>query len=209
VVPSVTGACHCSGAEGPSTTSPHWVVRRTGSTAIAADRAHYLTDIAVNLAVLTALGVTKLTGWHRADPAFGLGISGYMLTNALGIARAALIQLLDREISSEDRQRIREAVLACEGTRDIHDLRTRYAGDRTFVEYHLEVDGNVQTMKRSFPRGANHRRLHSGPILWALNGSFWVGCADPARWTEWDRTRLTGTNTGPSIAISSFASAQR
>src|SRR5271157_4302156 len=32
-----------------------WVVRRTGSTAIAADRAHYLADIAVNAAVLMAL----------------------------------------------------------------------------------------------------------------------------------------------------------
>jgi len=31
-------------------------VRQTGSTAIAADRAHYLTDVAVNLAVLAVLG---------------------------------------------------------------------------------------------------------------------------------------------------------
>jgi cation diffusion facilitator family transporter len=45
-----------------------WVVKKTGSTAIAADRAHYLTDVAVNGAVLLALGVTKLTGWTRADP---------------------------------------------------------------------------------------------------------------------------------------------
>ena len=29
---------------------------------------------------------------------------------------------------------------ACAGVRDIHDLRTRFSGDRTFVEYHLEVD---------------------------------------------------------------------
>jgi ferrous-iron efflux pump FieF len=120
-----------------------WVVRRTGSTAIAADRAHYLTDIAVNAAVLAALAVTRLTGWERADPAFALGISAYMLANAYGIAKQALVQLLDREISSADRQRIKDAVLACDGARDLHDLRTRYAGDRTFVEYHLEVDGDL------------------------------------------------------------------
>src|SRR5271167_2256240 len=40
-----------------------WVVRKTGSAAIAADRAHYLTDIALNGAVLGALGVTEWTGW--------------------------------------------------------------------------------------------------------------------------------------------------
>ena len=117
-----------------------YVVRQTGSTAVAADRAHYLTDIALNAAVLAALGVTKLTGWTRADPAFALTISGYMLWNAYGIARDALEQLLDQELSREERRRIKEAVCACAGVRNIHDLRTRFSGDRTFVEYHLEVD---------------------------------------------------------------------
>ncbi len=120
-----------------------WVVRKTGSTAIAADRAHYLTDIAVNAAALAALGVTRWTGWDRADPAFALVISGYMLWSAYAIAGEALGQLLDRELPSEDRRRIEEAVRACAGVRDIHDLRTRFSGDRTFVEYHLEVDPAV------------------------------------------------------------------
>ena len=117
-----------------------WVVRKTGSTAIAADRAHYLTDVGLNAAVLCALAVTKFTGWSRADPAFASVISGYMLWSAYAIAREALEQLLDRELPSEDRRRIKAAVLACKGVRDIHDLRTRFSGDRTFVEYHLEVD---------------------------------------------------------------------
>ena len=120
-----------------------WVIRRTGSTAIAADRAHYLTDVAVNAAVLLALVVTRLTGWTRVDPAFALVISGGMLWSARGIANEALLQLLDRELPGEERQRIRQAVLACKGARSIHDLRTRFAGDRTFVEYHLEVDGDL------------------------------------------------------------------
>ena len=55
------------------------VVRQTGSTATAADRVHYLTDVAVNLALLAGLDVTRLTGWERADLAFALAISGYML----------------------------------------------------------------------------------------------------------------------------------
>ena len=117
-----------------------WVVRRTGSTAIAADRAHYLTDIGLNVAVLAALGVTRKTGWIRADPAFALAMSGYMLWSAHAIARTAMEQLLDRELPSEDRRRIKAAVRGCAGVRDIHDLRTRFSGDRTFVEYHLEVD---------------------------------------------------------------------
>jgi cation diffusion facilitator family transporter len=119
------------------------VVRRTGSTAIAADRAHYVTDIAVNLAALVALGVTRSTGWERADPIFALAISAYMLWNSRGIALEALTQLLDRELSGQERRRIGETVLACPEVRGVHDLRTRYAGDRIFVEFHLEVDGTL------------------------------------------------------------------
>jgi ferrous-iron efflux pump FieF len=120
-----------------------WVVRRTGSTAIEADRAHYLTDIAVNVGVLTALSVTKYTGWLRADPVFALLISGYMLWNANQIAKKVLVQLLDRELPDEDRRRIKEAALGCAGVKNIHDLRTRDSGDRLFVEFHLEVDGHL------------------------------------------------------------------
>ena len=52
-----------------------WVMRHTASTAIAANRANFLTDIAANAAVLAALVVFKLTGWARADPTFALAIS--------------------------------------------------------------------------------------------------------------------------------------
>jgi len=118
-----------------------WVLRRTSSTAITADRTQYATDIAVNLSVLAALAVTLRTGWQRADPAFALGISGYMLWNARGIAVEALRQLMDRELEDSDRDRIRLTVLACAGVAALHDLRTRDGGDRVFIEFHLEVDG--------------------------------------------------------------------
>jgi len=120
-----------------------WVLRRTRSTAIAADRMHYLTDVVVNLAVLAALAMTWATGWVRADPAFALAIAGYMLWNAGSIARDASVQLLDRELALEQRKRIEAAALACPGARAIHDIRTRNAGDRVFVEFHLEVDGDL------------------------------------------------------------------
>ncbi len=118
-----------------------WVTQRTASTAIAADRAHYLTDIAVNLAVLAAFVVTAVTGWVSADPVFALGISCYMLWNVKSITHHALRQLLDRELSTHDRNRITKAVLDVAGVDALHDLRTRDAGDRVFVEFHLEVAG--------------------------------------------------------------------
>jgi ferrous-iron efflux pump FieF len=120
-----------------------FVVKRTGSTAIAADRAHYVTDVAVNIAVLIALLLEHYLGWSRADAIGALAISAYMLWNARDMAAQALIQLLDSELDSSDRARIEAAVRNCEGVQDIHDLRTRNGGDRVFVEFHVEVDGSL------------------------------------------------------------------
>lgn len=120
-----------------------WVVRRTGSTAIAADRTHYLMDAVLNGAVLAALALTSVTGWRRVDPAFALLIAGYMIVAARRVALTASRQLLDHELPHELRERIKQAAVACGGARAIHDLRTRDAGDRVFVEFHLEVDGRV------------------------------------------------------------------
>lgn len=118
------------------------VVKRTGSTAIAADRAHYLTDVAVNIAVLIALLLDRFLDWTRADAIGALAISGYMLWNARGMAASALVQLLDRELDAAERERIKSAVLGCDGVQAVHDIRTRNGGDRVFVEFHVEVDGN-------------------------------------------------------------------
>jgi ferrous-iron efflux pump FieF len=124
-----------------------YVVKRTGSTAIAADRAHYVTDVAVNIAVLVALVLERFLAWSRADATGALAISCYMLWNARGMAAQALNQLLDRELDTSERERIRSAVLGCEGVQAVHDIRTRNGGDRVFVEFHLEVDGTISVEK--------------------------------------------------------------
>jgi cation diffusion facilitator family transporter len=100
-------------------------------------------DAVLNGAVLAALMLTRVTGWERADPAFALVIAGYMIACARRVAVTASHQLLDHELPHEDRERIKEVAVACSGARGIHDLRTRDAGDRVFVEFHLEVDGHV------------------------------------------------------------------
>jgi cation diffusion facilitator family transporter len=120
-----------------------WVVRRTGSTAIAADRAHYVNDTLLNGAVLAALVLTRVTGWEWADPAFALLIIGYMIKSARHVAMTASRQLLDHELPDEQRERIEAAAIACSGAQRIHGLRTRDAGDRAFVEFRLEVDGRL------------------------------------------------------------------
>ncbi len=120
-----------------------WVIRRTQSTAIIADRQHYVADIIVNIGVLFSLGSTWLTGWQRVDPIVGLGLSVYMIGCAWVMVRDALQALLDEELSVSERAGIERTVRECPGVVNLHDLRTRNAGDRKFIEFHLEVDGEL------------------------------------------------------------------
>ena len=120
-----------------------FVVRRTGSLAIAADSLHYRADLFTSLAVILAMVLVETTGWPVIDPLVGLGIVGLLLYSALGVARRALDMLMDRELPSESRARIRRLALGHPKAHDVHDLRTRQAGSDVFIELHLELDGDL------------------------------------------------------------------
>ena len=57
------------------------------------------------------------------------------------IFRGALDQLMDRELPEAARRRIREIALNHADVRQIHDLRTRTSGTRSFIQLYLELDG--------------------------------------------------------------------
>jgi len=119
------------------------VVRKTGSLAISADRLHYLGDVLVNSAVIVALALTELLGWNWLDPAFGTLIAAYILYTAWSIARSSFDMLMDRELPEEERQRIRSIATAHPQVRALHELRTRASGPSIFIQFHLEMAGEM------------------------------------------------------------------
>ena len=119
------------------------VVRKTGSFAIKADSLHYVGDILINGAVIVALLLASEFGWAVADPLFGLAIAAYIIVNAWRIGRGSLDMLMDRELPEAERARIRDIALSNPSVRDLHELRTRSSGRRTFIQIHIEMDGNL------------------------------------------------------------------
>lgn len=119
------------------------VVAKTGSLAISADSAHYKMDLLLNASVIVALLLTSQLGWQYADPLFALGIAAYIVWGAWEIGYDAYHVLMDREMPDEDRDRIREIVLAHSDVRGMHDLRTRTSGPNVFIQMHLELDPNM------------------------------------------------------------------
>jgi len=119
------------------------VVRKTGSMAIKADSLHYLSDLLVNGAVIVAFILVTEFGWLHADPLIGLAIAAYILKCAWTIARGAYDMLMDRELPDAERTRIEEIVLGHPDVVALHDLRTRASGPLTFIQVHLEMDGDM------------------------------------------------------------------
>ncbi len=119
------------------------VVRRTASTAVGADALHYETDILINGSVIISLALSHWFGWHLADPIFAIAIVAYLVRGAWLISQRSLDVLMDREFPDDERERIKEIALGHEEVAGMHDLRTRQAGVRQFIQLHLEMDGDM------------------------------------------------------------------
>jgi len=120
-----------------------YVVRKTASLAISADRLHYFGDLLANVSVAIALVLAVEFGLQWADPIFGAIIAVYIVWSAWEIIRQSLDQLMDRELPDEERKRIREIALSHPEVRSVHDLRTRTSGRDIFIQLHIELDPSV------------------------------------------------------------------
>ena len=125
----------------------HYVVKRTGSIAIGADAVHYRADVLMALAVLAAIFLNSRLGWYAADPLLGLVIVVMILVSVRTIALKAIDILLDRELPDEVRDAIHDIAAAHPAVRGVHDIRTRSAGTAEFMQFHLELDGELTLME--------------------------------------------------------------
>lgn len=124
------------------------VVRRTSSSVIAADAMHYFIDFLTNLGVIVALILTSALGWKSADPLIALAIAVYIIYGAFGIGGPAFQNLMDREFSDEERERIKGLVNADAEVIRIHELRTRRSGLQGFIQFHMDLPENI-TLKHA------------------------------------------------------------
>lgn len=123
-----------------------YVVKKTGSQAIAADSLHYQSDLFMNAAIMLALGLSYY-GVGQADAVFAVGIGLFILYSAFKMVTEAIQTLLDRKLPDEELEQIRAECLAVEKVLGVHQLRTRMSGPTRFIQLHLELDDNLPLIK--------------------------------------------------------------
>ncbi len=114
--------------------------RRTDSPALQADSAHLRTDAITSAAVLVALGLVKATGAQWLDPAIALAVAAaIVITGVRLLARSSRV-LVDEALPGEEVAAIRDSIsaFAQRGVVGYHELRTRRAGARRYVDLHVQ-----------------------------------------------------------------------
>jgi ferrous-iron efflux pump FieF len=123
------------------------VVRRTGSIAITADELHYRSDVVLNLSVIAALVLGGTLDLPILDPLFGAAIGIWIVYSAVRLAHLSLIQLMDRELPDDEREKIRAIAQSHPDVVAAHDLRTRVAGPTAFIQIHIEMKGTLSLIR--------------------------------------------------------------
>ena len=117
-----------------------YVINRSRSLAIKAENLHYASDLLMNFGVIVALLVTGLFGIPYVDPVIAIVIAGVLLNGARNIASQSFDMVMDKEFPEEDRQKIKDLVLAHDEVVAMHDLRTRSSGTVSFIQFHIELN---------------------------------------------------------------------
>ena len=120
-----------------------YVVKRTNSLVVSGDALHGLGDIMINLGVIVALFISTRFNAPFVDPVVGILLAGILLRGSWEIAIQAMRQLMDTEFSPDERRKIRQIALDHPSVNDLHDLRTRRAGLVSFIQLHIELDGEL------------------------------------------------------------------
>ncbi len=133
------------------------VARRTGSRVVAADRLHYLGDLLPNIGAIASLWASSRFGLSSIDSVVALGAAAMLALGAVKIGKGAWDALMDRRADPAIVAGIGRIAADWPGVRGFHDLKTRTAGSRVFVNIHIELDGD-QTLREAHAIGAALRR---------------------------------------------------
>lgn len=133
------------------------VARRTGSKVVAADRLHYLGDLLPNIGAILSLWASSRFGLASIDSVVALGAAAMLILGAVKIGKGAWDALMDRRADPAIVEGIGRIAQSWPGVHGYHDLKTRTAGSRIFVNIHIELDGD-QSLRDAHSIGAGLRR---------------------------------------------------
>jgi cation diffusion facilitator family transporter len=127
--------------------------RQANSIVLEADGKHLMTDVWTSGGVLVGVALAWLTKLFWLDAVIALVMAALITRTGLGLVWRSFNGLMDRALPEEEQARVRHAIEheLLPGM-DYHALRTRQAGSKRFVDFHLLVPG-IFTVRRAHEIG--------------------------------------------------------
>ena len=121
------------------------VARQHDSITIEADARHLMTDVWTTAGILAGLLVVIwMPQWSILDPLMAMGVAVHILFTGFDLLRRSADGLMDAALPERD---VRQAAALIRGElpedASFHALRTRKAGPRRFLDFHLLVPGTM------------------------------------------------------------------
>lgn len=129
-----------------------WFMLRAGkqqrSVALQADARHLFTDVWTTVGVLVGVAFVAITGWYILDPIIALLVTVNIIWTGTRLLHATGLGLLDTTLTKEDREHVEMILNRYRGQGiAFHALRSRQAGSRRFVSFHVLVPGTWTVLK--------------------------------------------------------------
>lgn len=117
------------------------VAKKTDSIALEADALHLKTDIYTSAGVAVGLILILITGIRIIDPIVAIIVALLILKESYELLNRAYKPLLDTAIFEKELKVIEKCIHESKYTH--HDLKSRQSGTERFIEFHLEMPGDV------------------------------------------------------------------
>jgi cation diffusion facilitator family transporter len=118
------------------------VAKETESIALAADALHLKTDVYTSLGVAVGLTLIWITGLTFLDPIIAICVALLIFKESYEMLKQAFSPLLDSAWDDTEIDKLK-GILQEENVH-YHNLKTRKAGHYRFVEFHIEIQGDVK-----------------------------------------------------------------
>ena len=121
------------------------VAKKHDSITIEADARHLLTDVWTSGGVLSGLLIILIVPqWQILDPLIAVGVGLHIIYTGIGLMRRSVEGLMDTALTPQEICQTEQLIRAeLPPGASFHALRTRKAGARRFIEFHLLVPGET------------------------------------------------------------------
>lgn len=114
------------------------VAKRINSPMLKANAWHHRSDAVSSIVVLVGVAGAML-GWPYLDAVAAIIVGAMIAKIGWDLGWEAMCELVDTALDEEDVQRAREVIMAVDGVRSVHMLRTRKQGHEAAADVHVQV----------------------------------------------------------------------